>query len=314
MNAVAETVRRRSEYFAREVFNTTRAFVTLATLCNAVHPSKPAYFLMHSLTLAWALQDVNSTYPLIVLVSDQEDCDLLLEYEGRVLQDLNMAFLRVPPRYFKPEALPEPFKVHWRYTYPKSYVWAMDGFERLVYLDADVIVLRNSDDLFELPETGHLYMSTNQQACNKEPFEANNLGGASNLMVLSPQKTDFFALLEKFRKVRQRRLMEEGEADDQSIIGEYFKEARRLTRLPPADMLFTDCLLHFNCEVGAVRALHFGDAGRLVLDQGRNPLTVEMDHTWKPVFHKWADFCHSDVVMAACNGHCKGLCLSRAVN
>uniref|UniRef100_A0A7S1KYZ7 Hexosyltransferase n=1 Tax=Alexandrium catenella TaxID=2925 RepID=A0A7S1KYZ7_ALECA len=312
MNAAAEVVRARSKHLAQEVFNTTRAFVTLATLCQSSQlREKQAYFLMHTLTLARSLREVNSTYPLIVLVSDQQDCDLLLEYQGRVLQELNVAFMRVPAHFFRPEALPEPMVVNWRYTYPKSYVWAMDGFERLVYLDADVMMLRNSDDLFDLPDPGHLYMSTNQRACDKQPFEANDLGAASNLMVLSPQYSAFRGLLEEFKGVRRHKLWEEGEADDQSIIRQHFKDLHLLKQLPQADMLFTECLRLYNCEVTAVRALHFGNAGRLVLDQGGFPIRLDLDHNWKPVFNKWAELCRSTEVKKACNGHCVGLCLSR---
>lgn len=271
---------------------------------------KNGYFLLHSLVLARSLRRVNSSYPLIVLIPDQEDCGLLLEYQGRVIKDLNMAFLRVPPALFRPEALPKPLEHRWRFTYPKSYVWAMDSFERLVYLDGDVMVLHNSDDLFDLPDPRRLRMSTNQRACDKLPFEANVLGAASNLMVLAPHLHDFYPMLEEFRLARGRGLWQEGSADDQSIIERHFREQGRLERLPPADMLYTECLRLYNCQVKSVRALHFGNLGRLILDQGV-PLLLELDHTWKPVFHRWAASCHTRAVMEACNGHCQNLCLPR---
>uniref|UniRef100_A0A7S2HWT0 Hexosyltransferase n=1 Tax=Alexandrium andersonii TaxID=327968 RepID=A0A7S2HWT0_9DINO len=309
--AAAETIRQRSRHLAQEVFNTTRAYVTLATLCHGgdAGNGRP-YFLMYALTLARSLKAVNSSYPLIVLVPDQEDCELLLEYHEQVIKNLNMAFLRVPPHFFNPEALPEPIHIRWRYTYPKSYIWAMDGFERLVYLDSDVMLLRNNDDLFELPDRGHLYMSINQQACNKKPLEANNLGGASNLMVLSPDMSSFNAILGEFKEARRQQLSREGEADDQSIIGQYFKSAGRLKLLSQADMLFTECLLLYNCEADLIRALHFGNVGRMVTSQGGWPVALDLDHRWKPLFQTWARHCRSRSVTEACNGHCKGLCMS----
>ena len=40
---------------------------------------------------------------------------------------------------------------HWNHTYSKLQIFGLTGFERLVFLDADMLVCANLDELFERP-------------------------------------------------------------------------------------------------------------------------------------------------------------------
>lgn len=47
---------------------------------------------------------------------------------------------------------------HWELALNKLEFWNLDQYEKIVYIDADFIVLKNMDDFFEYPE---LTASTN---------------------------------------------------------------------------------------------------------------------------------------------------------
>lgn len=38
---------------------------------------------------------------------------------------------------------------HWCYTFDKLLLWGMTMYEKIVFLDSDMIVLKNIDELFE---------------------------------------------------------------------------------------------------------------------------------------------------------------------
>ncbi|KAI0038119.1 glycosyltransferase family 8 protein [Auriscalpium vulgare] len=120
--------------------NSSRAVVT--TLYNDLYTT-PVATLGHSLTAA--------------SVSARR---ILLYIPGR-LSERSLCIVRAvgwephPVAYIPP---PHAGKgVHWRFVdqYTKLNMWTLDtlGIDRVVYLDADTLVLRNFDELFQLPFT-----------------------------------------------------------------------------------------------------------------------------------------------------------------
>jgi len=134
----------KQSYDLASKLNVKRAFVTTTTLCPTTHGVDPRTYLKHVLVLGHALQAVNSSFPLVALIMDSTDCHLVKEYDGRELKELNMIFVRVPVGTFNQDEMPKPQKENWRYTFPKTYIWAMTGFQKLVFLDGDVIVMKIS--------------------------------------------------------------------------------------------------------------------------------------------------------------------------
>ena len=114
-----------------------KAWATLLT--------SPGY-LVGVRALRASLARVGSTYPLVVAVTDgigPED-RALLEAEGCLLREVEP--LR-PPSGLRDSYANARFAEVWT----KLGVWRLTEFERLVVLDADMLVVRNMDELFDLP-------------------------------------------------------------------------------------------------------------------------------------------------------------------
>ncbi len=101
--------------------------------------------------LGRSLKQVRSQYPLVVMVTDTVEAEVqnTLTAEGYILQTVE----RLDPasdlvsRYLFP---------HYSEVWTKLRVWEMETLTRAVLLDADMLVLKNMDELFdiELPEDG----------------------------------------------------------------------------------------------------------------------------------------------------------------
>lgn len=115
------------------------AWVTLST--------EPEY-LPGAIALARSLRRSQSKYPLIVMVTPDSDPSMIdtLHSEGcevRVVEPIVIsAWSYASPRYAN--------------VWTKLRVWGFDDMDRVVFLDTDMLVLRNMDDLFhiELPSEG----------------------------------------------------------------------------------------------------------------------------------------------------------------
>eukprot|EP00928_Gymnodinium_smaydae_P013570 TRINITY_DN14944_c0_g4_i1.p1 TRINITY_DN14944_c0_g4~~TRINITY_DN14944_c0_g4_i1.p1 ORF type:complete len:402 (-),score=79.13 TRINITY_DN14944_c0_g4_i1:291-1496(-) len=276
--------------------NSKTAYVTMATLCASTSGTKSGFYLERALTLARSLRAVESRSPLLVLIADQSDCELAQMYEDFYSESLNVHFFR-PSAELLNIALPHPEPENWQYTYPKVDLWAMEGFDRLVFVDGDVMVLKNMDDLFDLPAS-KMYMSTDQQACQRSDFDDNNYGAASNLVVLSPNLTSF----QTVRKTLYDLGLANSGDDDQLIISRLFQE--KLENLPRGRMLYMECFLKFDCNMDEVRAIHLGYAGRFIFENRTVPTQFQSDPVKSSAFQDYAKLCEHEHVKEACKNNC----------
>lgn len=111
------------------------AFVTLVNDPKYVEGAK---VLVHS------LRRTGTKLPLIVLVSD------LSERHENALAVLGGDVVRIPRVEVTTKSTPN-FPPRSK-TFAKINAWALEDFRRCVFIDADVVVLRNLDHLFEYPE------------------------------------------------------------------------------------------------------------------------------------------------------------------
>jgi len=119
-----------------------KAWVTLLT-----HSS----YMPGALALGRSLKNVASQYPLIIMVTDAVEVEFRhqLIAEGHLLQNIE----RLDPKLNLVSGYAFPrFSEVWT----KLRVWEMETLERAILLDADMVLLKNMDELFdiELPENG----------------------------------------------------------------------------------------------------------------------------------------------------------------
>lgn len=120
-----------------------------------------------------SLKDVGSKFPLVCLLS--KDADISLE---RALHSHNIDCVRYTGESLNDndDSAYQSYN-HWAFTFDKLHVWGLTQYEKIVFLDSDMIVVQNIDHLF-----------------GKEPFSAAVAGGRlfnwtklnSGLMVIKP--------------------------------------------------------------------------------------------------------------------------------
>ena len=94
--------------------------------------------------LSRSLQMVSSRYPLYVAISrDVSDtvCDKLISQDVNIIKLGNSVNI--------PEGSSQTIMPHWSYTFDKLQIWGLTQFEKLVFLDSDMMVVRNIDHLFD---------------------------------------------------------------------------------------------------------------------------------------------------------------------
>lgn len=131
-----------------------KAWVTLLT--------GPGY-LVGVRALHASLTKVRSTYPLVVMVTEDVDAATrqALEDDGCLLRDVEPLS---PPRGLQDDYAIARFAQNWS----KLVVWSLVEHEQLVFLDADMLVVQNMDELFDLDLPADQMAACHACRCNTE--------------------------------------------------------------------------------------------------------------------------------------------------
>ncbi|KAF2095086.1 nucleotide-diphospho-sugar transferase, partial [Rhizodiscina lignyota] len=132
-------------------------------------------YLAGAIVLAWSLQTCGSTLPLIVLYtpSVEEDAVRCLELESKQANIiLRKVYTVLPPLDdpTKEESLDERFGDTWT----KLRVFELVEYDKVCYLDADMLVLKNMDTVFSYAyalTSSVSLVATQLCCCNLDPNE-----------------------------------------------------------------------------------------------------------------------------------------------
>ena len=104
---------------------------------------------------------------------------------------------------------------HWNYTFDKLLIWGLKEFDKIVFVDADMLVLRNIDSLFHVPAFSAV--------CAGKSFHGNEKWNELNsgLMVIEPNIDVEAELIRKLDEVLQDRGSLINGIGDQDIIHRY---------------------------------------------------------------------------------------------
>lgn len=151
------------------------------------------------------LKRVKAKYPLVCLINE----NITIESK-KILEEFEIEYKLIKNIKY---ANHNDTNSYWKYTFDKINVFSLTDYEKVIYLDADLLLLDNIDDLFEkdcpaLPKD--------------QPF--NDDGYNSGLMVIEPNITDYEAMKNmaiEFDKQGRK-------ISDQNIINEYFEKINAL--------------------------------------------------------------------------------------
>jgi len=182
-------------------------------------------YVFGALVLWKSLMDTNPRYPFYLLVTPNlsKETMKLLETSGMKLIEINP--IKNPILDNKNDRR--------YYNYSKLNMWSLVQFKKIVYLDADMIVMHNIDELFEKPNMS----STNSGGWLPDKKDWKQLN--SGLIVLEPSMVVFEDMKSKVGKIEK----EKGKGD-QAFIHQYYNDwpDRKELHLPHIYNIF-DCHL-----------------------------------------------------------------------
>ena len=182
-------------------------------------------YVFGALVLWKSLMDTNPRYPFYLLVTPNlsKETMKLLETSGMKLIEINP--IKNPILDNKNDRR--------YYNYSKLNMWSLVQFKKIVYLDADMIVMHNIDELFEKPNMS----STNSGGWLPDKKDWKQLN--SGLIVLEPSMVVFEDMKSKVGKIEK----EKGKGD-QAFIHQYYSDwpERKDLHLPHIYNIF-DCHL-----------------------------------------------------------------------
>lgn len=150
-------------------------------------------FIYGVMVLNETLKRVQSKYPLYAVVTSNVSLPVL-----EILNQLNISFKIVtpivPPTYIQEYniSINKNTTERWYYNFTKIEIFDLIQFDKIIYLDADVMILKNIDHLFEYPHiTGIL---------DNFYFSPNNFC-SGGFFIYSPSHLDYTNLLKELRNL-----------------------------------------------------------------------------------------------------------------
>lgn len=210
-------------------------------------------YLPGVLALHESLCQVDAAYPLQVAVSRS-----IPEHVDSLLQKKGMAVVRLPEAIEIPAMFQEK-SGHWNHTFDKLHLFGLTDFNKLVYLDSDMMVLTNIDELFGKP---HMSAVAAGRMVHPSWRRLN-----SGLMVIKPEE----GLPERMSATLQKAItdvqaMGSESLGDQDIINAYYNEWPYLKNLHLDDgynMFYSDIDAYVD-KHGYVLPPEYGHDSRVV--------------------------------------------------
>ena len=174
-------------------------------------------FIFGIILLNKSLKDVESKYPLEVLVTSNVSKTIL-----NVLDQIGLKYSIIEPISNKDmvnynKKINPNFSRNWAYALSKFEIFNLIQFDKIVFLDADIMLLKNIDHVFEYP---HLTSALDGEYFNIWPDNPHFNAG---IMVIEPNKEE----CEKLKVFAEKTIQEWNEPQciaDQEILNRYYAD------------------------------------------------------------------------------------------
>lgn len=172
-----------------------------------------------------SLQKVKTEYSLFVLCSD-----ILSQKSMKILDKF-----RIHYKFITNHINVDTTKVntdegydHWNRTFDKIHIWTLTEFDKVVYLDSDMQVIRNIDYLFDVP---HMSAVIADQWNEPGLMELN-----SGLMVITPNIKEY----NNMKRMWESGVIKLKNVGDQDVIRAYYKDwnKQKILHLDPGLNVF----------------------------------------------------------------------------
>lgn len=190
-----------------------------------------------------SLQAVKSQYPLYCVISADVDEDLEKRLHAEEIKTIRLANKINPPNRISSSFC----YAHWNKTFDKLQIWGLVQFEKIVFLDSDLLILNNIDELFEhKPFSG---------VCAGKSYPGNEdwKGINSGVMVIKPDVKVEQELIELIPTVAQEYRKINQLMGDQDVLQWYLTEQWDKTpslQLDEGYNIFADFLNYYIKDLG----------------------------------------------------------------
>lgn len=182
---------------------------------------KRAYFTVLStntylkgvLALNECLKKVSSKYPLYVLLNEEISSEVEALLNKKNIQTIRRAKIDLPMDIVDRNNSRE--KSRWNYTFDKLNIFELTDFEKIVFLDSDIYVRKNIDELFDKPNMSAVIDKHHGPNLTSRCIEL-----TSGVMVIVPQENQ----ISKFQEIIKNIINERDAIGDQDILQEYDPE------------------------------------------------------------------------------------------
>ncbi len=209
-------------------------------------------YLLGVLCLNKCLHSVNSKYPLYVLVTDD------VSKESENILNINQI------KTIRKNHIPLPIdiinknnsmqKSRWNYTFDKLIIFELTYFEKLVFIDSDIYVRKNIDELFDMPD-----MSAVIDKHYGPNITPRYIKLTSGVMVIEPK----LGRMQRFQEIIETILNKRDAIGDQDILQEYDTEwnnKKELHMKNKYNVFFPYLEYYINCQeytLDGISTIHF---------------------------------------------------------
>lgn len=169
-------------------------------------------YLIGVLALKECLNRVKAKYPLVTLVNDTISNEAIEKLKAMDIIIIKKDRIKIPDEVKKRND--EKLLSRWSNTFDKLLVFGLTEFDKLVYIDSDMYIRKNIDELFEKP---HMSATVDRKNCCID-FEWMKM--TSGLIVIEPKKNLDLELTETMKKVQEKY----SEFGDQDVIQWHYPE------------------------------------------------------------------------------------------
>ena len=176
-------------------------------------------YLYGVMLLSETLKQVNSKYPLTVLITDDVGAPTC-----EIMRQLGINYELIDTISMPDVLYEENIKIHrqftntWRNCFTKFKIFDLTQFDKIIFLDADVMVLKNLDDLFA---RSHMTACIDGEYFNIWPDYLHFNAGC---MVIEPSHETYLNLLETLKTINHNEYKRLEVIADQEVLNFYYKD------------------------------------------------------------------------------------------
>lgn len=169
-------------------------------------------YLIGVFALKESLNRVKAKYPLVVLVNDNITDASISKMKDFGIEVMKIKSIEIPESIMSKNAGTNYNR--WTNTFDKLRMFGLTEFDKFVYLDSDMYIRKNIDELFEAENMSAV---VDRHYCTVDP---NYLELTSGVLVIVPEKDLDIKIAEKITQVMNKY----DQFGDQDVIQEYYSD------------------------------------------------------------------------------------------